>query len=207
MKRIYSLIGLAMMLGFTACNENARLAKELHGTWTGTPENETDNTAITATLIETYTFSDAVLPLKEGVYGGAISITGLISCSTQMLGDSTMTGPVTLTASAVSTINGTWTVIDDDEVSVMLNPGSLVVNMDPEAVKVTNNVITNNDLPAIEKLKSGISNTLLDGIRHTLTMRYASIRQLDDIEIKGPLLKFEIGETDYLFTRQDNSAE
>ncbi len=205
MKRTFCLIGLAMMLGLTACNENARLAKGLHGSWTGTPENETDNTAITATLIETYTFSDAVLPLKKDVYGGAISITGLISCSTQMLGDSTMTGPVTLTASAVSTINGTWTVIDDDEVSVMLNLGSLVVNVDPETVKVTNNVVTNNELPTIEKLKPGISNTLLDGIRHTLAMRYASIRQLDDIEIKGPLLKFEIGETDYLFTRQDSA--
>lgn len=205
MKRIYGFIGLAIMLGLSSCNENARLAKELHGSWTGTPENETDNTAITATLIETYTFSDAVLPLKKGVYGGNISITGLISCTTQMLGDSTMTGPVTLTASAVSTINGTWTVIDDDEVSVMLNLGSLSVNMDPESVKVTNNVITNNDIPSIEKLKPGISNTLLDGIRQTLAMRYASIRQLDDIKVKGPQLKFEIGETDYLFTRQDSA--
>ncbi len=205
MKGIYCLIGLAVALGLSSCNENARLAKELHGVWTGTPENVTDNTAVTATLIETYLFADATQPLVKGSYGGDITVTGMISCSTQMLGDSTLTEPVTLNASAVSTISGTWTVIDDDEVSIMLKPETLVVNMDPDAVKVANNVVTNNDAPVIDSLKSGVSNTLLDGIRHTLTMRYASIRQLDDIKIKGPLMKFEIGKTDYVFTRQSGN--
>lgn len=112
---------------------------------------------------------------------------------------------MTLTASAVSTINGTWTVIDDDEIALVLNPETLVVNMDPEAVTVANNVVTNNDNPSIEKLKSGMVTTLRDGIKHTLSMRYASIRQLDDIKIKGPLMKFEIGKNDYVFTKQDES--
>lgn len=129
----------------------------------------------------------------------------MISCSTQILADSTIIEPVTLTASAVSTINGTWTVIDDDEIAVSLNPQTLVVTMDPEAVSVANNVVTNNDNPSIEKLRPGITATLRDGIKHTLSMRYASIRQLDDIKIKGPLLKFEIGKNDYVFTRQGES--
>lgn len=202
MKGIYCLIGLAVALGVSSCNENAHLAKELHGTWAGTPENVTDNTAITATLIETYTFTDAAQPLTKGAYGGDITVTGLISCTTQMLGDSTLVAPVTLNASAVSTISGTWTVVDDDEVSIMLNPESLIVNMDPDAVKVANNVVTNNDVPTIDSLKTGISNTLMEGIRHTLAIRYASVRQLDDIKIKDPLMKFEIGKTDYVFTRQ-----
>lgn len=205
MKGIYCLIGLAVTLSLSSCNENARLAKELHGTWAGTPENVTDNTAITATLMETYTFTDAADTLAKGAYGGDITVTGLISCSTQILGDSTLAEPMTLNASAVSNISGTWTVIDDDEVSIMLNPESLVVNMDPDAVKVANNVVTNNDTPVIDSLKTGISNTLLEGIRHTLTMRYASVRQLDDIKIKGPLMKFEIGKTDYVFTRQGST--
>lgn len=192
-------------LGLSSCDENARLAKELHGTWAGTPENVTDNTAITATLIETYSFTDAAQTMSKGAYGGDISITGMISCSTQILADSTIIEPVTLTASAVSTINGTWTVIDDDEIAVSLNPQTLVVTMDPEAVSVANNVVTNNDNPSIEKLRPGITATLRDGIKHTLSMRYASIRQLDDIKIKGPLLKFEIGKNDYVFTRQGES--
>lgn len=205
MKGIYCLMSAIVALGLSSCDENARLAKELHGTWAGTPENVTDNTAITATLIETYSFTDAAQTMSKGAYGGDISITGMISCSTQILADSTIIEPVTLTASAVSTINGTWTVIDDDEIAVSLNPQTLVVTMDPEAVSVANNVVTNNDNPSIEKLRPGISATLRDGIKHTLSMRYASIRQLDDIKIKGPLLKFEIGKNDYVFTRQGES--
>ena len=205
MKGIYCLMSAIVALGLSSCDENARLAKELHGTWAGTPENVTDNTAITATLIETYSFTDAAQTMSKGAYGGDISITGMISCSTQILADSTIIEPVTLTASAVSTINGTWTVIDDDEIAVSLNPQTLVVTMDPEAVSVANNVVTNNDNPSIEKLRPGITATLRDGIKHTLSMRYASIRQLDDIKIKGPLLKFEIGMNDYVFTRQGES--
>lgn len=205
MKGIYCLMSAVIALTLTSCDENARLAKDIHGTWAGTPENVTDNTAITATLIETYSFTDAAETLSKGAYGGDISVTGMISCSTQILGDSTLVEPVTLTASAVSTINGTWTVIDDDEIAVTLNPETLVVNMDPDAVTVANNVVTNNDNPSIEALKPGITATLRDGIKHTLTMRYASIRQLDDIKIKGPLMKFEIGKNDYVFTRQGDS--
>ena len=205
MKGIYCLISAAIALTLASCDENARLAKEIHGTWAGTPENVTDNSAITATLIETYSFTDAAGTLSKGAYGGDISITGMISCSTQILGDSTLVEPMTLTASAVSTINGTWTVIDDDEIALVLNPETLVVNMDPEAVTVANNVVTNNDNPSIEKLKSGMVTTLRHGIKHTLSMRYASIRQLDDIKIKGPLMKFEIGKNDYVFTKQDES--
>lgn len=205
MKGIYFLLGAALSLSLSSCDENARLAKELHGSWAGTPENVTDNTAIAATLIETYTFTDAAQPLAKGIHGGDITVTGLVSCSTQVLGDTTLVEPVTLTASAISSINGTWTVIDDDEVSVVFKPETLVVNMDPDAVKIANNTLINNSVPSIDSLKSGLSTTLLDGIRQALLMRYASVRHLEDIEIKGPLMKFEIGKTDYVFTRQGDS--
>lgn len=39
-------------------------------------------------------------------------------------------------------------------------------------------------------------------MKRALAMRYASIRHLDDVKVKGPLLKFEIGKMDCVFTRQ-----
>ena len=36
-----------------------------------------------------------------------------------------------------------------------------------------------------------------------LANRYSAVRRLDDVKIKGPLMKFEIGHTDYVFTRQN----
>lgn len=205
MKAIHILMSAAIAISLVSCNENERLAKELYGTWAGTPENITDNTAITATLIETYFMADAPEALPKGSYGGEITISGMVSCSTQIIADSTSAEPMTLTASGTSTINGTWTVIDDDEIAVTLKPETLQVNMDPEAVTVANNVVTNNDNPNVETLKPGITTTLREGIKQALAMRYASIRQIDDIKVKGPLLKFEIGNNDYVFTRQGDS--
>lgn len=205
MKATHILMTAAIALSLASCNENARLAKDLYGTWAGTPENITDNTAVTASLIETYFMSDAPGALPKDTYGGEITVSGMVSCSTQIIADSTSAEPVTLTASATSSINGTWIVIDDDEITVTFKPETLQVNMDPEAVTVANNVVTNNDTPSIESLKPGITNTLREGIRQALFMRYASLRHLDDIKIKGPLLKFEIGNNDYVFTRQGDS--
>lgn len=205
MKATHILMTAAIALSLASCNENARLAKDLYGTWAGTPENITDNTAVTASLIETYFMADAPGTLPKNTYGGEITVSGMISCTTQIIPDSTSAEPMTLTASATSTIKGSWVVVDDDEIAVTFKPETLQVNMDPEAVTVANNVVTNNDTPAIETLKPGITNTLLQGIKQALTMRYASVRHIDDIKIKGPLLKFEIGNNDYVFTRQGDS--
>lgn len=48
------IYGLTLLGAFSmvSCDETARLAKELPGSWAGTPENFTDNASVTATIIE-----------------------------------------------------------------------------------------------------------------------------------------------------------
>ncbi|WP_304967988.1 hypothetical protein, partial [Duncaniella muris] len=53
------IYGLTLLGAFSmvSCDETARLAKELPGSWAGTPENFTDNASVTATSIETIDIS------------------------------------------------------------------------------------------------------------------------------------------------------
>lgn len=198
------IYGLTLLgtLSLVSCDETARLAKDLPGSWTGTPENFTDNSYVTATTIETMDFSNNPELVAKGSRGGALIVVGMLSANTQIVGEVGLVEPLGLTVSGRSTINGTWTVIDDDEVAISLDPSTLAVSVDPDAV-VVNGVVTGINGPRIDSIKPSVAVSIAQSLKMALVNRYSSIRKLDDVKIKGPLMKFEIGHTDYVFTRQD----
>lgn len=202
MKKLAVTLCIAGALSMASCDENARLAKALPGAWAGTPENITDNTAVTATIIETLVISENQEAVPKNSYGGTVTVTGMLSATTQVLPNSGIQEPVGLSVSAKSDIKGTWTVIDDDEVAVVLDPSTLTVTVDPEAVTLNNGMMTETRSPNLESIKMSFAKSISDGIRQALVTRYSIVRHLDDVKIKGPLLKFEIGKSDYVFTRQ-----
>lgn len=202
MKGFITSLCLLASLSLVSCDETARLAKDLQGSWAGTPENFTDNSVITATIVETLDIVSDDNAVAKGSHGGTVVVAGMLSATTQVVSDPGLVEPITLTSSAKSTIKGTWTAIDDDEVALILDMSTLSVELDPDGVAVSNNILTNNDTPKIDSIKPAISASIAESMKRALTTRYASVRRLDDVKIKGPLLKFEIGKTDYVFTRQ-----
>lgn len=201
MKGFILALAIGSTLTFVSCDENARLAKNLSGSWTGTPENFTNNTDVTTTIIETYDMVNDPAAIQPAKNGGVVTIAGMLSASTQILGEPGMIEPLTLTVSGNSKISGKWTVIDDDEVALVLDPSTLTVNVDSAAV-VVNGIVTEANAPKLDSIKPSVAQSIATSLRSSLAMRYSSIRQLDDVKVKEPLLKFEIGKTDYVFTRQ-----
>lgn len=166
----------------------------------GTPENISDNTAVTATILETLDITADDSAVAKGSHGGVITISGMLSATTQFVGDDVE--PLSLTASAKSLISGTWTAIDDDEVAVILDLSTLTVNVDPDAVSINNSILNGKAAPQLETMKPAVAATVAESMKRALSTRYTTIRRLDDVKVKGPLMKFEIGKTDYVFTRQ-----
>ncbi|MCM1075895.1 MAG: hypothetical protein NC411_00870 [Bacteroides sp.] len=201
MKRLIISTCVFAALAFTSCDENARLANEMQGSWTGTPENITDNSVVTATILETLDFTQSDIAVPKGSKGGELMIAGMISASTQVLSEGAMIEPLTLTASAKSTISGTWTVIDDDEIAVALDPATLAVEVDPKTVVMEGNPLTGS-APRIDSIRPSVASTIEASMQRVLMTRYASFRHLDDVKVKGTLLKFELGKMDCVFTRQ-----
>ncbi len=202
MKSFITSACLFAALALVSCNDNARLASEVQGAWTGTPENFTDNSVVTATILETFDFVSDGTVIAKGSHGGSVVIVGMITASTQVVADAGLVEPLSLTATAKSTISGTWTVIDDDEIALSLNLQSLAVDVDPSTLVVEGNVLTGNDTPKIDSIRPSVAATIGASMKRALENRYASFRHLDDVKVKGPLLKFEIGKMDCVFTRQ-----
>ena len=202
MKSFITSACLFAALALVSCNDNARLASEVQGAWTGTPENFTDNSVVTATILETFDFVSDGTVIAKGSHGGSVVIVGMITASTQVVADAGLVEPLSLTATAKSTISGTWTVIDDDEIALSLNLQSLAMDVDPSTLVVEGNVLTGNDTPKIDSIRPSVAATIGASMKRALENRYASFRHLDDVKVKGPLLKFEIGKMDCVFTRQ-----
>lgn len=202
MKSFITSACLFAALALVSCNDNARLASEVQGAWTDTPENFTDNSVVTATILETFDFVSDGTVIAKGSHGGSVVIAGMITASTQVVADAGLVEPLSLTATAKSTISGTWTVIDDDEIALSLNLQSLAVDVDPSTLVVEGNVLTGNDTPKIDSIRPSVAATIGASMKRALENRYASFRHLDDVKVKGPLLKFEIGKMDCVFTRQ-----
>lgn len=195
MKKFYYLFIGLMAVAFGSCDENARLAREIQGTWTGTPERLNDAENVTSTIVETYTFTpDEVNPKAKN---GNVTITGNVSSNVPVA-----VSPVSISAAATTSIQGTWTVIDDDEIALVLDPKSLQVKVDPEAVTVSNDIFTDQNIPQVDSLRREVTANIAAQLRRDAEIHYMSVRQLDDVKIKGPILKFEIADIEYVLTRQ-----
>lgn len=206
MKSIFSLVPLFEMLAIGAVvvscsNSEARFAKEIPGIWQGTPETFSDNSAVTATIIDTYEFSPAAMTANETL-SGPITVTGMVNTTTQIVGDSALIEPLSLSASARTTISGTWTVIDDDEIALSFDTQSLVVEVDPDGVVANNSPISISS-PAVDSIRPQLCKTLEHSIRVALTARYAAMRHMDDVKVKGALLKYESDHEDFVLTKQN----
>lgn len=205
MKSLLSLVPLFELIAIgsivvSCSNSEARFAKEIPGTWQGTPETFSDNSAITATIIDTYEFLPAAMTANETL-SGTVTVTGMVNTTTQIVGDSALIEPLGLSASARTSISGTWTVIDDDEIALSFDPQSLVVEVDPDAVVANNNPMALSS-PAVDSIRPDLCKTIEHGIRVALTARYASMRHMDDVKIKGALLKYEYDNEDFVLTKQ-----
>ncbi len=202
MKGLITSACIFAALSLVSCDGSSRLAKNIQGSWSGTPENFTDNSAVTATILETLDFSAPAASSVMGEKSGPIVISGMLTVSTQVVADADYVEPLTLTATAKSSISGTWTVIDDDEIALALDINTLNVEVDPSDVVAEGNAMLGTNNVRIDSLRPSVTQSVSAGMKRALAMRYASIRHLDDVKVKGPLLKFEIGKMDCVFTRQ-----
>lgn len=208
MKKYLLYLGLSILsiVGVTSCDEASRLAKNVCGAWTGTPTGVA-GTTLQSSVIETFTFTldDAAKDARSG----NLTITSVITSQSTFGGDAVAGLPaVNLSIASTGSITGTWTAVDDDEITVSLDPRSLTVTVDPDAVELSSGMFTTNMGEQIDSLRPQLTNAVRLELTNDLATRYASFNHFDDVKVKkGALLKFEIGPTDYVLTRTGSVSE
>lgn len=198
------LLGLLAVtaLGLQSCDDSAKLAENLEGTWSGAPERLIDTSASSASVIDTYTFTHT-----PDTKGGNITITSVISVTGQIDGSQAIVQPFSLSASGTASVQGTWEAIDDDEIAISIDPKTLNVNIDPDAVVLSSSLLSGNTSAAVDSMKPALVNTIKAQVKEAVGNRYLSLKHIEDIDIKGSILKYEIGKQHYTMSRQGQVAQ
>ena len=209
-KTLFTLVPLAELMAVVALlygcsNLNARLAKDVTGVWQSTPEAFSDNSALSATIVDTYEFGQAGMTANETLTG-PLTISGMVNVNTQVVSDTTGVQPTAISAAARTSVSGTWTVIDEDEISISIDLTTLTVDVDPAAVAASVGSFGTAS-PQIDSLRPSIASGIEASIKQALTLRYGSLTHMDDVSVKGNLLKYEIADTDFVLTRQSAAEE
>lgn len=199
MKKILFGAMALTVVALTGCNEASRLAGEVSGSWSSTPQMLVNDPGSQATIVEAIDFQR-----DSDTNGGTVIITGLISSTGSTSGNEALMQPFEIAASARSTITGKWTAIDDDDITLALDLQTLKVDIDPTALVISSNVLTGATESNPENVKPQIAQMVRSAIQRQLTARYTSWSKLDDVKIKekGTVLKFEVGKKDYIYYTQ-----
>lgn len=197
MKHLVIAAAALCALGLSSCNEASKLAKNIEGTWSGAPERLIDDPTGTATVIESTTFA-----VDSTGKGGDMIIVGLVSATGQMQGSTAIIQPISISAAAKAEVLGKWQAIDDDEIQVAIDTRTLTVSIDPEGVVLTTNMLDGDAQANVASIKPQLAEAVKQQVTNALQMRYASIKKIDDIDIKGNVMEYEINHREYTASRQ-----
>ena len=195
---VYGIVALCG-LAFWSCDGKNQLADKVTGEWS-TPDGVLHGVnAIETRVIETYSFVR-----DSSRAGGTLIVSGMTETTVAPVFDNNVVQTVSEGIAANSYIEGTWTVVDDDEISINFDYSTLAVNVDTATVALRQNLLTGNEGPEMSQVSGNVAKTVGAELKSALQSRYQSMRLIDDVKVKGDVLKFEAGPRDFVLQRVIN---
>lgn len=173
----------ALLLALTACDNRP----DIVGQWQGAIKDQIPQAAISNVTVN-YSFqrNGAATAAYEFELGEALQPNGEV------------VSPYQINVSGTAMVQGKWQYVDreDDEVAIAYDMNSLQVNIDPDAVLLQENLLSGMQQPQVDSLKSvamqKYSQIIASYIKSSPNVIW------DDVKVKKPLLKFEIGKKEYV---------
>lgn len=201
-KSVITGSALLSIFAISSCDSKQKLSEDLSGIWTGQEETLTNTGAARASMVRLLQFT------PTGTEGeGDFTMTAYITVDNTMPATDEVVTPLTITASGTATITGVYQVKDDDELILNLDASSLAINVDPDAVELKYNVLTEQSGSEVETLKPAAAVLVNQQIEHAARSAFSNLTEIDDIKISNQLMKCELGHADLTFRRQTEQAQ
>lgn len=185
-KSALTLLTILALAGIsTSCHRN-NLAAEIAGAWSGTPEKVEDPSAVSTTILDTYSFTQ-----DDNSAGGTLIIAGLISTERALPQTDALIEPITFTASGQASISGTWDVTGD-EIVVSLDPRTLSITVAPECVVYRENMADEQTASSLDSITPQLKTAVHEDFKQVASEHLLSIRKLDNVKINGQTLTFNL---------------
>lgn len=202
MKLLSITVIMAMIaaIAISSCDDRP----DIVGSWSGMPSRIDGISAASnadATISITFFADD-----NSDNDSGSLMISALIDADQPVSGpESFNNSPYEVSVAATATIKGNWTFEDheDDDVLITLDPNTLAVNVDPNGVTFSSDILTGTQQPQLDSLTTATADMWKQSIAKSIGNSFYNIRKISDIKIKNGIMSCEINDRDITFRKTE----
>lgn len=210
------ILGLAALTaaGLASCNDSS-LAGKVDGTWEGTTATlpclrhdddghnmgkedaeHRNECASEITCTPTITFSR-----NKGTDGGSVDLSGRYTVTRDFLTTDSMEVKASISGTAAA--SGSFTVVDEDDLRLDLQPGTTDITVDPSTLTITYPHLTARPAEELDTIRTAIAPQMETFARTILERRIASLDKIEDVKVvSDSTMTAEVHDAHFTFTRK-----
>lgn len=195
-----------VVLCLAACS---RLAN-IEGTWNGAPvryEQPTASGAVgsdgaVATNVSTQIATNMTfVPDAQKSGAGMVEFMSNVDVINTVPFEGKLVDPFEINIGATAVCTGTYHFEDQDDIVIAIDPASIKVDIDPQAVNYSENIATGQDAAQIDSLRPALVRQYTRQLLPVMKDYYSKITRIDDIKVKDGIMSCEINDRDLTFRR------
>lgn len=207
-------VGLAALAVASLCSCNDKsLAAKTDGTWEAAtktmtcPRHDDDHDMASdaahraecpseLTCTPTVTFTR-----NSGTNGGSVDFEGKYTISRDFTTSDSL--QLRATVSGTAKASGAYTVVDDDDIRLDLQPATTQISVDPSSLTITFARLTARPTEELDTIRSLIAPQMESYARTVLQRRIASLDKMDDVKmLTDSTFKAEVHDVDFIFAKK-----
>ena len=195
-----------VVLCLAACS---RLAN-IEGTWNGAPvryEQPTASGAVgsdgaVATNVSTQIATNMTfVPDAQKSGAGTVEFMSNVDVINTVPFEGKLVDPFEINIGATAVCTGTYHFEDQDDIVIAIDPASIKVDIDPQAVNYSENIATGQDAAQIDSLRPALVRQYTRQLLPLMKDYSSKITRIDDIKVKDGIMSCEINDRDLTFRR------
>ncbi|MBD5220460.1 MAG: hypothetical protein HDS72_09575 [Bacteroidales bacterium] len=195
-----SIFAAASVLGLSSLITSCSNAEQLTGAWQGNPTRITVPGAEYATNTITLDFAPDQSNRRAGTLN--ISATMDVQQAVNTTIDNTFNQPYTTSIAATASITGQYSAEkgDDDDILVHFDPSTFAVNIDPDGVTFSENILTDAPQATLDSITTATVERWRAAISSALQAEFGKYSKIEDIKIHHDnMMSCEIADRDETF--------
>lgn len=195
-----------VVLCLAACS---RLAN-IEGTWNGAPVRYEQPTApgavgsdgTVATNVSTQIATNMTfVPDAQKSGAGTVEFMSNVDVINTVPFEGKLVDPFEINIGATAVCTGTYHFEDQDDIVIAIDPASIKVDIDPQAVNYSENIATGQDAAQTDSLRPALVRQYTRQLLLLMKDYYSKITRIDDIKVKDGIMSCEINDRDLTFRR------
>ena len=195
-----------VVLCLAACS---RLAN-IEGTWNGAPVRYEQRTApgavgsdgAVATNVSTQIATNMTfVPDAQKSGTGTVEFMSNVDVINTVPFEGKLVDSFEINIGATAVCTGTYHFEDQDDIVIAIDPASIKVDIDPQAVNYSENIATGQDAAQIDSLRPALVRQYTRQLLPLMKDYYSKITRIDDIKVKDGIMSCEINDRDLTFRR------